>query len=118
MWEHYVASSDYLLLLLLPLHNSVKMTDFLFCNICNYDKLLFHLLYAEYEKAFSGKISNVVCSQLAMMLQVFDRPESHSELPVDSNEPMIIHTVHKWTSALVNISLCEVQSALVIIASL
>ena len=29
-----------------------------------------------------------------MMLQVFDRPESHSELPVDSNEPMIIHTVH------------------------
>ena len=53
-----------------------------------------------------------------MMLQVFDRPESHSELPVDSNEPMIIHTVHKWTSALVNISLCEVQSALVIIASL
>ena len=43
------------------------------------------------------KISNVVCSQLAMMLQVFDRPESHSELPVDSNEPMIVQTVHKWT---------------------
>ena len=60
----------------------------------------------------------MVCSQLAMMLQVFDRPESHSELPVDSNEPMIIHTVHKWTSALVNISLCEEQGALVIIASL
>ena len=41
-----------------------------------------------------------------MMLQVFDRPESHSELPVDSNEPMIVHTVHN-----VNISLCEVQTA-------
>ena len=95
--KHYVASSDYLLLLLLSLHNFVKITDSLFCIIFNYYKLLFHWRYAEYEKAFSGKISNVVCSQLAMMLQVFDRPESHSELPVDSNEPMIVQTVHKWT---------------------
>ena len=99
------------------LYNRVKTTDF-------------HILHQSQLQAFvpsfayyvwpdiSGKISNVVCSQLAMMLQVFDRPESHSELPVDSNEPMIIHTVHKWTNALVNISLCKVQSALVNIASL